>query len=252
ELEHRTALAEFGQRLALRQVINAAAQFLNEIPTTPPTVRTGRREAPTRLEDEDAYPVGGVASLSNRGSMESLLHSQLAYMEDDRPDPFDVKILRDELLYYSRDENQFYRRRRRFRFQFAADLATSRFKDPDLPFQRIVLTMAAVAAIVERLTEWLAEDSLMFELVWPAQLAAERDLLTTIFREQIATGLVRNHTEDLPATTLLISTHPSDEVESLVVDHRPRLSNDLDDETESAWESWTKCIGALLAQWMDQ
>ena len=40
-------------------------------------------EVPTRILDEDIYPVGGFTSLSNRGSIESLLHSQLAYMETD-------------------------------------------------------------------------------------------------------------------------------------------------------------------------
>ena len=62
---------------------------------------------PTRALDEDTYPVGGFTSISTRGSIESLLHSQLAYMEtDERPDLFDIKFLRDELLYYARDENQ--------------------------------------------------------------------------------------------------------------------------------------------------
>ena len=67
--------------------------------------RFHRERSPTFLRDEEAYPVGGFSSISMRGHMESLLHSQLAYMEQgSRPDLFDVKFLRDELLYYSRDE----------------------------------------------------------------------------------------------------------------------------------------------------
>ena len=34
---------------------------------------------------------------------------------------FDIKFIRDELLYYSRDENQFLRRRRAFVFGLSAD-----------------------------------------------------------------------------------------------------------------------------------
>ena len=56
---------------------------------------------PTRVLDEDQYPVGGYTSISTRGSIESLLHSQLAYMEPESPDLFDMKFVRDELFYYS-------------------------------------------------------------------------------------------------------------------------------------------------------
>ena len=88
----------------------------------------GRREVPTRVLDEDTYPVGGFTSLSTKGTVESLLQSQLAYMEREpelRPDLFDVKYVRDELYYYSRDENQFLRRRRTFVFCLVSLLVPS-------------------------------------------------------------------------------------------------------------------------------
>ena len=136
ELEHGTALAELGQRVALRQVLQAARRFEDALPARRVRPFAGRQEVPTHVLDEDTYPVGGFASISNRGSIESLLHSQLAYMEPEsaaRPDLFDVKFLRDELLYYSRDENQFLRRRRTFVIVLAPDLVQARFKDADLP-----------------------------------------------------------------------------------------------------------------------
>ncbi len=104
DLERKTALEELGQRLAHRQVLCAAASLEATLPKHKIKPLARRMEVPTRILDEDAYPVGGFTSLSNRGSIESLLFSQLAYMETDRdqqPDLFDSLYLMDELLYYS-------------------------------------------------------------------------------------------------------------------------------------------------------
>jgi hypothetical protein len=204
ELEHGTALAELGQRVALRQVLQAARRLEEALPPHKVRPRAGRQEVPTRILDEDTYPVGGFASLSNRGSVESLLHSQLAFMEqDDRPDLFDVKFLRDELLYYARDDNQFLRRRRTFVFALFPDLVQARFKDAELPWQRGVLLLALLVVAVRKLSEWLSTDALLFEFLFmdgkegkeaeekdAGLLAPERNLLATILREQVANGTV--------------------------------------------------------------
>src|SRR5205814_1584150 len=108
ELEAGTALEDEGPRLARRQVWQAVKALEAALPRYRPAPSARRVEVPTRILDEDTYPVGGFTSIANRGSIESLLHSQLAYMEPDgaeRPDLFDIKFLRDELLYYARDEN---------------------------------------------------------------------------------------------------------------------------------------------------
>ncbi len=197
ELEHGTALAELGQRVALRQLLQAAGRLESSLPTHSVRPLTGRREVPTRVLDEDTYPVGGYSSVANRGSIESLLHSQLAYMEPDRrPDLFDIKYLRDELLYYSRDENQFLRRRRTLVFALWPDLARTRFKDAELPWQRCVLWLAVLVASVRRLVRWLCADALAFEVCFidggdPELLTHEHDLLGIALGEQIANGTVR-------------------------------------------------------------
>ena len=151
------------------------------------------------MPDEDTYPVGGFASISTRGTIESLLHSQLAFMEPagaSRPDLFDIKFVRDELLYYSRDENQFLRRRRSFVVALLPDLVRARFKDVELPTQRIVMVLALLVSLVRRLTEWLTADALAFEFLFVADgdaqpLAKEEALLAMLFREPIANGTVR-------------------------------------------------------------
>ena len=167
-IEQRTALADLSQYVAHRQILQQTALLESQLPTRPVRPLLGRKEVPTRVLDEDHYPIGGYTSISNRGSMESLLHSQLAFMEtEERPDLFDIKYARDELFYYSRDENQFLRRRRTFVFCFSPDLIAARYKDPELPCQRIVLVSALVLTLIRRLEDWLGYDALRFELIFP-------------------------------------------------------------------------------------
>jgi hypothetical protein len=218
ELEHGTALAGFGQRVALRQLLRTSAQFAEAFPQQPTRNPSRLMEVATHIEDEDTYPVGGFTSISNRGSIESLLHSQLSYMETDpdlRPDLFDVFFLRGELLYYSRDENQFFRRRRTLLISLFPDLAKTRVKDAGLPCQRIILTLALLHATVSQLIQWLSEESLVFEFVFVddagKQLANERELIATVFRDQILNG------------TVVISTSAESELSSRAED-RARTS----------------------------
>jgi hypothetical protein len=202
ELEHGTALAEFGQRFALRQVLQAADTLDRNLPPHRPRPRAGRQQVPTRVLAEDTYPVGGFSSLSTRGTIESLLQSQLALMEkSERPDLFDVKYVRDELLYYSRDENQFFRRRKTFVIVLQPDLVQARFKDAQLTWQRIILLLALIVVAVRRLCDWLSEDALRFELVFLEPdnarhpLADEHNLLQTLLREQITNSTVELRSE---------------------------------------------------------
>ena len=196
ELEHGTALHGFGQRLALRQILQAADVLCETLPHQRPRFSLRRNQVATRIVDEDTYPVGGFSSISNKGSMESLLHSQLAYIEPhDRPDLFDIKFLRDELLFYSRDDNQFLRQRRTFVLALYPDLVETRVKDGDLPWQRVILLLALLYAAVNRSIEWLSDDALTFEFAFikageGKPLHDERTLLETLFREQIENGTV--------------------------------------------------------------
>jgi hypothetical protein len=213
ELEHGTALAELGERLALRQVVQAADCLDAALPRHRIRPRLQRQQVPTRVLDEDTYPVGGFSSLSTRGSLESLLHSQLAFMEkDERTDLFDIKFLRDELLYYARDENQFLRRRRTFVFTLFPDLVQTRFKDVTLPWQRGVLLLGLLTAAVRKLCDWLSTDALSFVFVFLQEkgidsLAPERALLETVLREPIADGTVEIKSLALPVLAVKECAH---------------------------------------------
>jgi hypothetical protein len=192
-LEDRSALGDMGQYVALRQIRQTTARIESRLPGRPVKPLVGRKEVPTRVLDEDQYPVGGYTSISTRGSLESLLHSQLAYMERETPDLFDVKFVRDELFYYSRDENQFLRRRRAFVFVLFPDLIAARFKDPQLPHQRIVMLQSVILALVRRLAEWLSTDAIRFEVLFVQDgakkpLADEVTLMELLLREHIERG----------------------------------------------------------------
>ena len=192
-LEDKSALGDMGQYVALRQIRQTTGRIESVLPLRPVRPRAGRKEVPTRVHDEDQYPVGGYSSISNRGTIESLLQSQLAYMEKEPPDLFDIKYVRDELFYYSRDENQFLRRRRVFVFVLFPDLVAARFKDPELPQQRIVLLQSSILALVHRLSEWLSSDAIRFEVLLVQEnekkaLLEEATLMELLLRDRIARG----------------------------------------------------------------
>jgi hypothetical protein len=286
ELESQGALADPAERLARRQVLRAAAALEAAVPHTRVRPPARRMEVPTRILDEDTYPVGGFTSISNRGSVESLLHSQLAYMEPEgsdaeRPDLFDIKFLRDELLYYARDENQFLRRRRTFVLALQPDLVATRFKDAELPYQRGVLLLALIVVVVRKLSEWLSTDALSFQIVLvgkpdPEPLAPERELLEAILREQIVLETVRfSH---LPAAQvavkckewarrslchcLTIGVEPAEvQAEDTLVSRlqidgprpaldEPPLRGPEVVEADDPFESWSQTLEQILQRWI--
>lgn len=197
ELERGTALSQFGQRMALRQLLQATEYYASALPKQKPRGASRQYSVSTNILQEDFYPVGGFSSISSRGTIESLLRSELAYIEDDRrPDLFDIKYVRDELLYYSRDENQFFRRRMCFMFVLDSDLVAARIKDPSALWQRIIYALAIVVASYRAISEWLSHDALRFEIIFrddsaANELADERTLLQTVFHDQIQAGLVK-------------------------------------------------------------
>jgi hypothetical protein len=281
QLERGTALKPEGEQLAERQVLRAAHLLEESLPRHRLRPRPNRGEVHTRILDEDTYPVGGFASLATRGSVESLLHSQLAYMEEEqRPDLFDIKFLRDELLYYARDENQFLRRRRTFVFVLYPDLNQTRFKDRGLDYQRGVLLLALLHVIVRKLTSWLSTDALSFRFLFVVEagndtLQAERDLLASLLMEEIANGTVQlatvpeNILTDLCANwarrslchALLIDVRPRELSPSDTTIHRLQINGprpalaDADSEpvaveSEEPLESWSNVLLEILQCWL--
>ncbi|QEL17361.1 hypothetical protein [Limnoglobus roseus] len=281
-LEQRTAIADMTRFVAHRQILTLTAEIESKLPSRPVRPLVGRKEVPTRVLDEDQYPVGGYTSISNRGSVESLLHSQLAFMEkDESPDLFDMKFVRDELFYYSRDENQFLRRRRAFAFVLTADLIAARFKDAELPAQRIMLASATILALVRKLSEWLSTDALHFELLFVGDegkqpLAEEAELFRILLRERIANKTAAVEVVESLAAVGTHCSHLSRKAQvqilqltadvpmaepdgtvltALVIDTaRPRLLDGIGRavplEAEDAAEAWGRVVRKVLELWV--
>ena len=280
-LEQGTALADMGQYVAHRQILQVTAKLESKLPARPVKPLIGRKEVPTRVLDEDQYPIGGYTSISTKGSIESLLHSQLAYMEPESPDLFDMKFVRDELFYYSRDENQFLRRRRAFVFVLFPDLIASRFKDAELPCQRIVLVQSTVLALVRKLADWLSTDAIRFEVLFvqdggKTPLTEEAALLKLLLREPIERGdgevtevpnrdAVVTHLNRLSRTAqvhcLTIATEPLGmEMDNVVVTElvvsgpRPEIGDGdgvvAELEGEDAFDVWQETVLRVLQLWV--
>jgi len=280
-LEDRSALGDMGQYVALRQIRQTTARIESRLPIRPVKPLAGRKEVPTRILDEDQYPVGGYTSISTRGSIESLLHSQLAYMENEPPDLFDMKFIRDELFYYSRDENQYLRRRRAFVFVLFPDLIATRFKDPELPHQRIVMIQSAIMALIHRITEWLNTDAIRFEVLFVQDgekkpLSEEATLMELLLREPIERGdgsvqwipdrtALRSHLNHLARQMqvhcLIATTEPLElEMENaaiteMVVDSALPQLGEGDGivaplEGEDAFDVWQESVLRILQLWV--
>jgi hypothetical protein len=206
-LENLTVLRSLTQRVAVHQIVDAAEVLERALPRRL-RPRTGRRGGtPTKIEDESAYPTGGFASITNSGSLENIVCSELVYMEDAEDaefDLFDVRFAEGELLYYTRDESVFLRNQRWITFLLHPDLVRARFKDAELPWQRLVLIFGLVLCVMRRLHDWLNEEALLFRFVFlereggtPNRLAEEQELCQLLLREWIDKGTVEVTTGSL-------------------------------------------------------
>lgn len=275
-LEQRTALASMSQYVAHRQILQQASELESRLSERLMPAATSRPEVPTSLPDEDLYPVGGYASLANRGAIENLLHSQLAYMEPhDQPDLFDLKFLRNELLFYARDDNQFYRRRTAILIVLDCDPLTVRYKDPELPVQRIVLALAVILALYRRLNERHRTDSLRWELLLMQspegqKLDDEAALLKFLFRDALDRGSAsidwlsswpelvtrvqrlqsRYHLQGLLITTSA-SRHDVEGAVfmSLRIDGPAPQLDAATDRAECAYDAWVDALRKILVSW---
>lgn len=194
-LENLEHLQGKAQRLALEQAVEAAEALSRALPPRLRARSVSTGPAPTALEDDAAFPQGGFSSVSNVGSLENLVTSELVYMEDEPTlDLFDVRYVEGELLYYTRDESLSVRRRRVVTFVLPPSLAEARVKDPGVRWQRAVLALGLVLCLVRRLSTWLGDQDLRFQVVFPWEgegphpLEAERGLCALLLREWLARG----------------------------------------------------------------
>ena len=188
-LENVATLEGLGARVALGQLADAAQALEERLPNRMKAAAPSQGEAPTALEQESALPVGGWSSLSNSGSPESMVTSELIYMEEhERPDLFDVRFVEGELLYYARDESVALRKRRTLAVVLDATLDAQRLLDEGERHQRLLWALASVTAAVRKLSSWLSHEALQFELIFVRgksshPLEAEQGVVALLLRE---------------------------------------------------------------------
>jgi hypothetical protein len=236
-LENLDVLRSRAQRLAAEQMVEIAASFDKQIPQRLRRLVRRRGNVQTRVEDDSHYPTGGFSAISNSGSLENLVSSELVYMNppDDGDGPgddaaadggvgasanvidlFDVRYAEGELLFYTRDESAFSRNRRLIVFALAPDLVRARFKDTALPAQRLVVALGLLLCAVRRLSDWLCDEALELRVVLVddergvAPLDEERELATLLLGEWIDKGVARvDRAETMAALTVQLEGEAS-------------------------------------------
>lgn len=274
-MENHHALRGSAQRVAITQVAQAADEIKNTLPVKLKPSQKRMGHTPTRLEDETAYPIGGYSSVSNSGPMESLVSSELIYMDEGNSvDLFDIRWASNELLKYTRDESVFVRQKRNIHFVLDSSLEGARTKDAGVPWQKTVLISAMIVAGVAKVTKWLDENDLEIHVSFPpGSLEKDRRLLELLLREWVELGIVTinegdreqvdgkiiESTKTAQTDGIFISTDGSDtsdlEEENvflsqlMVGNQAPVLTlsgSVIDCEHDDLWSSWLSSMGSLI------
>lgn len=201
-LRHRAA------RLALAQLSEARAEIARRLPVTIARRRSRATDVTTNEHDESTYPMGGFSSMTNVGSLENVVTSELSLAEDGdiAEDLFAIRWATGELLYYTRDESLAHRRSVLLALTIDASVAkAARVKDRGAPYQRAILALAAIAALTERACQALRAEALEITLFFPpgGELDEERALVAILLADAAARGVVSLVTGDALAAQAL-------------------------------------------------
>lgn len=195
ELTHWEVLDTPELRIGCQQVLRVARE-LGEVDLRTVRVAPEAADIETSLVDESHYPIGGIAELTRRGSIESLVPSELITMEPGpEVDLFDLRWVEGELLFYLRDGGELQRKRRTV--HLICDLEDQLwFKPRGYPVQLGVLVGGLFIRLIEDLRGAFANDSVRFtvSLIPPAgsqeRATAEAQVLALILADDVAHGRV--------------------------------------------------------------
>jgi len=194
-IDHLEVLGSYGRRLAADHIGSAAEAIHGKLPRRLPANREQRGQRDTNLADDTLYPAGGFTAITPSASsnFENLVTSELVYMEDgaDVVDLFTLRYVEGELLFYTRDDSVHRRHRHVITVALGADLEDARVKDPDVPWQRLVLTLGMLVSAIRWLNEQLGHEALTVHLAFPPRvLASERELVELLLEGEITSGTV--------------------------------------------------------------
>lgn len=201
EIIHWSAYRKAAQRLAGRKI----ARFVGEIaPFDRRKIRTVAETGPeTDVQDTGTWAEGGYVGITTRGSVESIVPSELAYMGEESGIPgvdlFGYRHAQNELLFYERDQSQLQKIRRIVRVVFAPD-SGFRVKAPGHSDSLEVGIYGTIVKLAADLEETFAEDvvTVVVHVVdsGSKQRAAEdAALLSVLMSRQVSRGTVQVHVE---------------------------------------------------------
>jgi hypothetical protein len=165
-VRHYSALNTHAKRYSFARANELAQRLGDRVhPLIKPRIRE-RGETSTQLPDPSNYPIGGYSGLTNRGSLENLLSSELVYLDKtEAVDWFTVRQLNQELLYYTRDEATSVREDRCIALLFPADLGELREYDEEFQCRRGLAALASIISLVESLPRYLGATNLTLRLI---------------------------------------------------------------------------------------
>ena len=200
EIEHWSAYKRAAQRLMGRRIAARAAALP---PFDPRRARVQEdADQETELPDAGYYPEGGFSELTNRGSLENLVPSELIYLGEEAfahanaPDLFAVRYLEREALFYKRDSGQLQRVRRTVHIAVAPDQGL-RLKLPWHSDALCIILYGLFVRLVEDLAAVFPRDALRVEIHIVADGTAgterareDQELLRVLLRHEVARGTV--------------------------------------------------------------
>lgn len=192
--ENITVLNTESKRIVAKQLADAEEKINGYLPRVFRKRRKEYGNVNTKInDDEKTFPTGGFSSITNRGSFENLVCSELMFMDNTESfDLFDVRYSEEELLYYNRDENTLSRQYKQVTFIFDPSVEKLKFRDRDLPWQRLIMLFGTVIGVVRKLVKTLNEDALKIILVFPGgtQPVEELEILKIFLHKFIASQVV--------------------------------------------------------------
>ena len=189
-------IVDHAPRIQLRQIAAAKNRLNSVINKLTSHLSKLESDVSTSEFDSGNVPLGGYSSISTRGRLESLLPSQLAWLDISigQSNYFCLKHRRQELLYYSRSENSLYKRMRHIVFLLDKSLDEGRTKYRNLPCQSLTLMMAGLLCLWEQMKSIFCSEGITLTLVFMDtgyELENEKKLLELLFSSEIVAGKVR-------------------------------------------------------------
>lgn len=213
-------------RLAFTQVQTMRKQLAHLLRQHPPAIPAeSAGHAPPPDKSMGTIPSGGFAELSRRGTIESLVRSELLWM-DAKPtesqlpgDLFDLKYAQQELLYYARDDNEPPTHQPiNIIITGLQHLATCSAKSASAPFQRRIVYLGLLAALIDTAIARHGSSNVRIGFHWfdeplttnsplPDTTASDsptsmlQRLCQSVFATEIAAGTVRLLSHANPPST---------------------------------------------------